>query len=369
MGGLVPDQLRDGYLSILIRFHDSRELESLDLALFSLANQGYQKVQAIICCQSFSLAELAEVQSIVDQTITPSDFEVDILNGDFGKGDHRSDLLNLGISAVRGQFLGFLDYDDVIYQGSYSYLIAQLDATPAAVAAFAGINQAIVDKAGYNYYCERKNRMLREGHKLEFFSGNQYPIHSGIINLRRVNPQLIRFDSDISRNEDYIFFMRILCTGPWCDRRKNFDIGEYMMRSDGSNTVVAGNSMDDEDKAFAWRRAYERFISERNKMVAHIEVSELVEFLSYTKRPASDYTALTSDVTQLAEALLRSKSWRYTRSFRRLSRLLTGRGYIDLSSPETAREAVKLIQTISFSKSWAISAPLRMLYSILKKLR
>jgi hypothetical protein len=113
-------------------------------ALFSLLGQSYRSLNIILAPQRFSAAEVAATREalapMLDLSGAPK-LTVRNLEQPTPK-DARALLLNLGLPAV--EYVGFLDYDDVLYPEAYSILISRLRTTEAA-SAFAAVRGVTAD--------------------------------------------------------------------------------------------------------------------------------------------------------------------------------------------------------------------------------
>lgn len=264
---------RDGWLSVIVRVHDPSRLEMLDLALFSLACQGYGNIEVLVCCQGFSEDALAAVRGLIEATVRPPGSEWRVLNLVCRPGDHRAALINLGIGEASGRYLAFLDFDDVVYAGAYAFLIDKLRADERAAVAFGRIHRVDTVGGGAGYYALSK-RNFDNSAKLAFFAYNIFPIHSAVIDRSRVSAADLRFNEDMGRLEDYEFYLRLLGNAHWLDLRDRVKAGEYLLRSDGSNSVDEDRSSD------AWQRAERYLAATKAALRVPVPANELAALVS-----------------------------------------------------------------------------------------
>jgi len=340
---LVSDRI-----SVLVRFHDMGGLSDLDLCLFSLAHQRYHSLEVVICCQNLSEANLAAVRQVAGQHLELYGRTFQLINLDLGEGDHRAALLNAGIAVASGRYLAFLDHDDVVYGDAYQTLISALRRDKTALAATGGIDATHVWGKGRHRYVQGRNPILRDFHKFHIFSDNIYPIHSVVIDRKRVDPALLSFDEGMSRNEDYLFYLRIFSSGHWIDRRKYLTVGEYTHHIDGSNTTLAWSQ--DIDKHAAWRMADREMRHKRDNLTLHIPLHEFVEFYH-----AHGHAHPERNTVEAARAILMSRSWRFSRPLRRMF------GGKEITPPNSEAEAIGVIYDVMHSASWSLTLPLRIL--------
>lgn len=231
-------------LNIIVRFHKvtSENLRALSENLFCLFNQNYPHIQPIIVIQSFTDEEMKLVSSVIDEMPWESGMDSKklkpiLINVPNLSGDHRSKLLNEGITASKGRFLAFLDFDDIIYEDSYSYLIDNLrgnEKNPAIC--FGKIKRTDAIPFDSFLYLNKKLDVYRGNDRFDLYADNFCPIHSFVIDKEKVEKEDLVFNEDIIRGEDYHLLLRLTAKYESCFRTMNKFIGEYVIRTDASNT-------------------------------------------------------------------------------------------------------------------------------------
>src|SRR5262245_30955015 len=107
-----PDEI-----DTIVRFHDPRRLTELQRCVWSLVTQLRQPVHVHVVTQRFDDPNLEAVhrslQPLFNGT-TAAKLSVHNWCGE-GPADARSQLVNHAMNFCAGSFLGFLDYDDVLY--------------------------------------------------------------------------------------------------------------------------------------------------------------------------------------------------------------------------------------------------------------
>jgi hypothetical protein len=225
-------------LDVIVRFHDIDRLDSLDRCVFSLLAQDYRPLQLHLVVQRFTDAMIETTRERL-QPLLEIDRAVgfNILNWSHPEPrDARSALANLGFAAAQGRYLGLLDYDDTLYPEAYRLLVSRLRESSAAIA-FGGIcRKVMTDCAGISYVMTKQFPYRGAGLR-DLFTGNFCPIHSFLLDRARIPSQFIFFDPLITRAEDYDLLLRICSQFPSDFSLVETIIGDYYIRTDGSNTV------------------------------------------------------------------------------------------------------------------------------------
>jgi len=265
--------------SCVIRFHDPTETETLSIALLSLAGQTYPDVEPIIVLQDFDPISVAEVQRLIDRTPWPVSYHLPkIVNCQaLGPGDHRAALANAGMAARAGRYLAFLDYDDYLYSTAYDTLIRRLRLSEKAIA-FGTVMRADVESTRQGNYTLTKEVLFPDVGKYDVFVRNQHPIHSYVIDTSLVDEKLLHFDVGRAKNEDYAFLLRILASHDWDLGAKDKIVAEYVVRVDGSNTIMAfagGNR----ERWLEWQMADAYIADLKRDLVVTLSATELHQLL------------------------------------------------------------------------------------------
>jgi glycosyltransferase involved in cell wall biosynthesis len=151
--------------------------------------------------------------------------------------DARTLLLNMGLRAAQGRYLGFLDYDDLLYPEAYKTMVSQLRATDSAFASVRVVS-ADVYAQFIRIISELKDRF--PGHGLvDLFRGNFCPLHSYLLDRHKIDSDDLVFDSLLTWEEDYDFLLQICAKYPSDFSLIKTQIGEYYYKTDGSNSTGA----------------------------------------------------------------------------------------------------------------------------------
>jgi len=224
----------------IVRFHDIRRLPELDRCVFSLVGQSYRPVNIILALQRFSAAEVATTRDALAPMLgLPGAPRLTIRNLEQPEPrDARTLLLNLGLRAAEGRYIGFLDYDDLLYPEAYDKLVSRLQATGAAIAfATVRVVSADVYPQFVRVASEVKNPFGAGESLPDLFRGNFCPIHSFLLDRHAIDPEDLFFDTRLNWEEDYDFLLRICAKYPSDFGMIKTRIGEYYYKTDGSNSI------------------------------------------------------------------------------------------------------------------------------------
>lgn len=238
-------------LDCIVRFHDVRRLAELERCVFSLVGQRYRPLNIILVLQRFSDEEVAATKAALAPLLRlPDAPTLSIQNwNEEGVTDARTFLLNRGLDVAEGRYLAFLDYDDVLFPEAYELLVSKLREQEAAIA-FASVQAMGVEVYDQFYYMVGPQVPPYKGKNLtDLFESNFCPIHSYVIDRSQVPSDVLRFDNSLTIEEDYDLLLRICAQ---C--RSDFsligtEIGYYLYKTDGSNTVATQGGLDGEKLA------------------------------------------------------------------------------------------------------------------------
>ena len=225
----------------IVRFHDPARVMEFDRCLFSLVGQSFRPLNIVMVVQRFSEEALAAVQRQLDSYLRAfSGITYSLHNYESAEpADARTALLNLGLQHLRGRYVGFLDYDDVLFPEAYDLLVGKLHES-GAVVAFASVvlmQVRVYEKFLYNeHYMEK---FAFNGKSLgDLFTRNFCPIHSYLIDRSRLPSQFLHFDAELTVEEDYDLLLRLCAGFPSDFSLHGTNIGIYCFKTDGSNTVA-----------------------------------------------------------------------------------------------------------------------------------
>lgn len=230
-------------LSVVVRSASAQRLPMLDEALFSLACQRWQKLDVVLALQAPDADFLAAAQAVLARQPWREGVSHQVLAVPAAAGfDARARLLTEGARVARGEFLAFLDDDDIVYQRGYERLIARLRARPDAVLAVGGTRLAFLDSVGDYYFIRRKQDgfFAWGSRRFDLFRDNFIPIHSYVLARTRLPADLLRFSDEHVPLEDYEFLLRAATVGPFETSDRLFPVAEYRIHA--GNTIWDGEA-------------------------------------------------------------------------------------------------------------------------------
>ncbi|MFD2273631.1 glycosyltransferase [Undibacterium arcticum] len=249
----------------IVRFHDAKRLYELERCIFSLVGQKHRPLHIIIAVQRFTDAQIADTRAaLVPLLSLPNPPAVTIRNWESASpNDARTELLNMGLAAATGQYVSFLDYDDVLYPEAYVILIERLKVSGNAIAfATVRVVNAEVFPEFIHVAGQKGEHFVGEDLR-DLFRGNFCPIHSYLIDRSIVSPDILSFDTAITWEEDYDLLLKICAAYPSDFANVKKPIGDYYYKNDGSNSVPT-NGMLSEERALEYKRI-QAFIEGRRR--------------------------------------------------------------------------------------------------------
>lgn len=227
-------------VSTVVRYHKSGESNLLLNALYSLIVQFSCKVKCWIGMQDLSAEEFSRLSDEIRSLPWEADCQPIIRDyrSEGGVGDLRSVMLNEGIRAVPAGYAAFVDYDDVLYPDAYLYFIRRLAKSDKAVV-FGRVYSADISPTGrvlarrfvYNYgaSCE------------DFRQHNHAPLHSFMLDTRKIDFLSIEYFPDMRYMEDYYMTLQIFSpdNADWSSLKLPRFVGDYSHRIGAEGHTLA----------------------------------------------------------------------------------------------------------------------------------
>jgi hypothetical protein len=227
-------------VTTVIRFHKSGDFDLLSNALGCLA-----AMHSCICVPLIAAQDLSDVQQ---EALTEllSEFswhpehspQIHYYQSADGNGDLRSKMLNESLRKVQSRYAGFLDYDDLLMPHAYDWLIQRLEKTGKAVSFGRVYSTRFSSSTGILL---DRTRAFEYGFSYEdFFSNNNAPIHSFLLDLMQLKVDSVTYHDDHRFMEDYFLTLQLFTeeNGDWESLQLNHYIGEYLHSVDRAHTLA-----------------------------------------------------------------------------------------------------------------------------------
>lgn len=261
-----------------------------------------------------------------------------------GKGAplDRSQAANLGLDAAKGDYLIFLDDDDIFFPDHLHGLVTAARNAGWCDAVYAGI--------AVEHY--QDGELVGTGEFNEAFDGarlkaeNYIPMHA-LLFSRRMLERGCRFDEDLGRYEDWDFWLQLLRFGPFV----HHPAVSACYRSHGSSGF--GLAPDDE----VVRANMARFLDKWRHLWSGEELREILTWLKARTEPAETQWKLQVAFDQQAKVLEALKSGK--QEIQEQLAALQQR-YLALQAREEESQRLQAeFRDILNSRSWRLTRPLR----------
>lgn len=310
-----------GRLDVIVRTIEGR-LHYLRDALYSLVALTYPEVRAIVCVDHSSEAYADQVRELAGHLEGLLDVMVAVVPPHEA---HRGRPLNRGLELASGEFVSFLDDDDVYYPSFGDALIGCLRDHPEVVVAY-GVGQVVRGQpAPWGFQALTHVKRYEEPFdRAHLFVENYIPINTLVARREPLRQAGIRFDEALPIYEDWAFLRELAARFEF--RFVDALVSEYRLRNDGSNAVPEGL---EERWAVTGAQVRERYRAQPVRVAAH-ELVDLYERARLLERRAQELERSTAQATaaltaelesqrQLNQRVLNSRSWKITRPIRRIT--------------------------------------------------
>lgn len=291
---LISTPRDNDLVSFITRFHDIKYLDYLEEAGQSISQQGLRHAEWVIVTKNFTPALTEQLREGL-QHLGSASLNLRIENVICATGiDGRSKLLNKGLELAQGRFVSFLDYDDILESEYATALTDTLRYSTAAIAA-GGCVQMLINATTraplrpLGYYTD--------GHRLSLFWNNFIPIHAFVVDRQKVPPELMYFDEELDRCEDYDFLIRISSRFEIDLSLLAYPLCVYRVRDDGSNTTLEGRQQVADRDRLAWNLAVARVQEKKKDLTVTMTARELSDFVAQIKsqmQPSQPMSAVQS---------------------------------------------------------------------------
>ena len=228
-------------VSTIIRFHGGGNRRLLTHALFSLLAQGRCRVRPCIGVQDLAEPEASALQDAIEALPWSEGCRpvVRFFKSSPGRPDLRSEMLHQMLRAAGQDYAAILDYDDVLFPNAYDILLRRLKAT-GKNATFARVYATVLD-ANHGAILRREKRYDAGYTYDDFLERNHAPVHSFMLDLRKIDLNAIEYFSDMKFLEDYYLILQIFTPDDtdWDSLKENVYIGDYIhLQGSDSNTLA-----------------------------------------------------------------------------------------------------------------------------------
>ncbi|WP_138471875.1 glycosyltransferase family 2 protein [Poseidonocella sp. HB161398] len=269
-------------ITYVLRCHSVSTLPKLKTALLSVAAQSYHSARALVAVQDLPDSSLTQITSSIRELQDRCKLDVEVRNFSFPQpGDHRGALLNRALDVLESRYVGFLDYDDIVYPDHAKTLIQDISRSkdPSVSASFGGCTLAFYDDLLEGEINITGKRVFSSNPSVSScLIANCFPIHSYIVDLRRLQ-KVPRFDEEFHLYEDYIFLLELLESYPVSTNCATIPLCEYRLNNNNSNTVSveSESAIQDQNKNDLWASRLERIEKMKIGRSFRVPYSEIVE--------------------------------------------------------------------------------------------
>jgi hypothetical protein len=301
----------DQAIDVIVRFHDPAQIRRLSRCLFSLYGQRHQPIQVLLMLQGLDDTGVATVNACVDAFDWSMPRRRPIVNNVAVEtpGDHRAKLWNSGLDVGRARYVGFCDFDDIVYSAGYSYLLHRLQFTDAAAAFASALHVDCTPMHEFDFVFAK--RLLKGRDRYDFFVGSFCPANCVLVDRSRISQRNLYVEESLQRNEDYCAFATIIATHETDWSSIGTPVAEYIHRTDGSNTVMSHRN--DPASVRDWEESNQSAQRVIAGLTAKVPVSDLVR-MRVTER----------ELRQQIASMEQSMAWRASRPINAIEWVIRG---------------------------------------------
>lgn len=225
-------------VTTVIRVHAQADLLRLHNALGCLAAMEGCNCIPLIAAQGFGREQKQQLEYILQQYKFAQNRAKIIHFPTEGDKDLRSKMLNEGLLAVETDYAAFLDYDDFVFSDAYAWLINRLRKTRKAVA-FGRVFATTYENSTMRFL--HRSKTYEYGGSYEEFKGlNHAPLHSFMLNLKRLDTSKLQYFDNHKYMEDYYMTLQLFTkdNADWEGLRLNRYVGDYIHSVDSAHTLA-----------------------------------------------------------------------------------------------------------------------------------
>lgn len=231
-------------ISTIVRFHKSANINELRSAISCLNAMQNCNVQVIVAAQDLSEQQNVALRVLLESFSWPDSFKpvIRYFTSPDGSGDLRSKMLNDSLKAVATRYAAFLDYDDLLFAGAYSWLASRMKHLGKAIG-FGRVYSTEYNSSSHVLIARKKSFEYGFSYS-DFVACNHAPLHSFLLDLERINlNEVVHYDSQ-KYMEDYLLTLQIFSkyNGDWDGLRLNYYIGDYLHSVDREHTLALNDN-------------------------------------------------------------------------------------------------------------------------------
>ena len=225
---------RQKKVSVIIRTCNRPQI--LKRALSSVKNQSYSNIETIVVEDGIALSE---------KMITEEFADLHIIYHATGEKKGRTVVGNIGLGMSSGEYINFLDDDDILYSNHIETLIKELEIRDA-VAAYGIAEEGQIIRSKVNAACFKEKRTIvrykQPFNRLLLYSFNYLPIQS-VLFSRKLYEKMGGFDESLDILEDWELWVRYSTLGNFVFKPEI--TSKYYVPFRGKNKMARGREMDE----------------------------------------------------------------------------------------------------------------------------
>jgi hypothetical protein len=313
---VIPHADVDNTIDVIVRFHDPCQIWRLSRCLFSLYLQSHQPIQALVVLQGFDDAGVAAVNNCIDAfdwsqpRLRPLVTNVRLPP----TGDHRARLWNAGLHIGRARYLGFCDFDDVVYSAGYSYLLHRLQSTDAAAVFATTLRVNCTPMHRFDFAFSKES--FPGDNRYDFFVDSFCQPNGVLLDRSKIANQDLRANESLAKAEDYLVFATIAAKYDSDWAAIGTAVSDYTQRTDGSNTVLVHRN--DAAGRHEWDASLRIVRQRMARLTTRVPVEDIVRMRLAERKLAklesimksSRSLRLTRPLRQIAELARKLERWR-----------------------------------------------------------
>ncbi|WP_127806314.1 glycoside hydrolase family 99-like domain-containing protein [Hydrogenophaga sp. NH-16] len=238
-------------VSTLVRYHSAGSMTELRNAVYSLLAHTQTSVEVLVLAQDLDMEQQARVAEWLNSLPLPNSLHqirVESFQSTAEQSDLRCEMLNRGVAEATFPYFTFLDYDDTLFPGALTHLARRLVSTGAR-ATFGRVYHADLDDETGLVQERRVNHGYGSTYE-DFVHDNCAPIHSFMIDKRKLDLDGIRYFPDMKFMEDYYFLLQVFDqeTTDWAALETPKMLGDYNFRVSGRNHTLVFRDMSDRQR-------------------------------------------------------------------------------------------------------------------------